>query len=172
MSQVKILRQPASADFWVLSTYFYRRFSTFCCINLIQQVEKTQKSAEAGCLNFKLAQKINTKYAKISILEMFHLNAISCLKWTYKVAKVIESCAQGPENLESALLGKAVKKLCSDQIDPIIFAKNQQGKLITTVTQCRPENTHREFQPSNRNELWPKSPPFHAKVERVNRPHH
>ncbi len=36
------------------------------------------------------------------------------------------------------------------------------------VTQCRPENTHGEFQPSNRNELLPKSPPFHAKVERVN----
>ncbi len=44
--------------------------------------------------------------------------------------------------------------------------------VLTIVTQCRPENTHREFQPSNRNELWPKSPPFHAKVERVNRPHH
>ncbi len=25
-------------------------FSTFCCINLKQEVEKTQKSAEAGCL--------------------------------------------------------------------------------------------------------------------------
>ncbi len=31
------------------------------------------------------------------------------------------------------------------------------------VTQCQPENTHGEFQPSNRNELLPKSPPFHAK---------
>ncbi len=31
-----------------------------------------------------------------------------------------------------------------------------------TVTQCQPENTHGEFQPSNRNELLPKSPPFHA----------
>ncbi len=50
LSQLKILMQPASADFWVLSTYFCRRFSTFCCINLKQQVEKTQKSAEAGCL--------------------------------------------------------------------------------------------------------------------------
>ncbi len=40
--------------------------------------------------------------------------------------------------------------------------------FIGVVTQCRPENTHREFQPSNRNELLPKSPPFHAKVERVN----
>ncbi len=40
--------------------------------------------------------------------------------------------------------------------------------VYRSVTQCRPENTHREFQPSNRNELLPKSPPFHAKVERVN----
>ncbi len=39
---LKSWRQPASADFWV--------FSTFCCINLKQQVEKTHKSAEAGCL--------------------------------------------------------------------------------------------------------------------------
>ncbi len=50
--ELKIWRQPASADFWVLSTYFCRRFSTFCCINLKQQVEKTKKSAEAGWLNF------------------------------------------------------------------------------------------------------------------------
>ncbi len=42
------LRQPL--DFWVLSTYFCRRFSTFCCINLKQQVEKTKTSAEAGYL--------------------------------------------------------------------------------------------------------------------------
>ncbi len=43
---------------------------------------------------------------------------------------------------------------------------------VHSVTQCRPENTHREFQPSNRSELLPKSPPFHAKVERVNGSHH
>ncbi len=47
---LKMLRQPASAD--VLSTYFCRRFSTFCCINLKQQVEKTQKSAEAKILSW------------------------------------------------------------------------------------------------------------------------
>ncbi len=50
LSQLKILRQPASADFWVVST---------CCFKFIQQkvenllqkkVERTQKSAEAGCL--------------------------------------------------------------------------------------------------------------------------
>ncbi len=35
--------------------------------------------------------------------------------------------------------------------------------MCITVTQCQPENTHGEFQPSNRNELLPKSPPFHAK---------
>ncbi len=55
LSQLKILRKPASADFWVFSTYFLGNFSTFCCINLKQLVEKTQKSAKAGCLNFKLA---------------------------------------------------------------------------------------------------------------------
>ncbi len=49
---------------------------------------------------------------------------------------------------------------------------NDQKKKLTIVTQCRPENTHRECQPSNRKQLLPKSPPFHAKVERVNRPHH
>ncbi len=31
-------------------TLFFVGDSTFCCINLKQQVEKTQKSAEAGCL--------------------------------------------------------------------------------------------------------------------------
>ncbi len=38
-------------------------------------------------------------------------------------------------------------------------------RIITqyaNVTQCHPENTHGEFQPSNRNELLPKSPPFHG----------
>ncbi len=54
------LRQPASAEFWVFSTYFlggFWVFSTFCCINLKQQVEKTQKSAKAGFLKlFKFAQ--------------------------------------------------------------------------------------------------------------------
>ncbi len=42
LRKLKSLKQPASADFWV--------FSTFCCINWKQQVEKTQKYAEAGCL--------------------------------------------------------------------------------------------------------------------------
>ncbi len=38
------------------------------------------------------------------------------------------------------------------------------------VTQCQPEDTHGEFQPSNRNELLPKSPPFHAKGRRSTDP--
>ncbi len=42
LGKLKILSQPASADFWV--------FSTYCCVNLKQEVEKTQKSAEAGWL--------------------------------------------------------------------------------------------------------------------------
>ncbi len=50
LGYLKILSQPAKADFWVFSTYFLGNFSTFCCINLKQEVEKTQKSAEAGCL--------------------------------------------------------------------------------------------------------------------------
>ncbi len=52
LGYLKILSQPAKADFWVFSTYFLGNFSTFCCINLKQEVEKTQKSAEAGCLKF------------------------------------------------------------------------------------------------------------------------
>ncbi len=39
---------------------------------------------------------------------------------------------------------------------------------IVIVTQCQPEDTHGEFKPSNRNELLPKNPPFHAKGEKVN----
>ncbi len=35
----------------IIITYFLGNFSTFCCINLKQEVEKTQKSVEAGCLN-------------------------------------------------------------------------------------------------------------------------
>ncbi len=55
LGYLKILSQPAKADFWVFSNYFLGNFSTFCCINLKQEVEKTQKSAEAGCLKiFKL----------------------------------------------------------------------------------------------------------------------
>ncbi len=50
LGKLKILSQPGSADFWVFSTYFLGNFSTFCCINLKQEVEKTQKSAEDGCL--------------------------------------------------------------------------------------------------------------------------
>ncbi len=50
LGYLKILSQPAKADFCVFSTYFLGNFSTFCCINLKQEVEKTQKSAEAGCL--------------------------------------------------------------------------------------------------------------------------
>ncbi len=50
LGYLKILSQPAKADFWFFSTYFLGNFSTFSCINLKQEVEKTQKSAEAGCL--------------------------------------------------------------------------------------------------------------------------
>ncbi len=64
---LKILSQPAKADFCVFSTYFLGTFSTFCCINLKQEVEKTQKSAEAGCLkilslpNFFFFYSVGTK---------------------------------------------------------------------------------------------------------------
>ncbi len=34
LSQLQSLRQPASADFWVFSTYFLGYFSTCCCINI------------------------------------------------------------------------------------------------------------------------------------------
>jgi len=57
LSQLKRLRQPASSDFWVFTTYFLGDFSILCCINLKQEVEKTQKSAEAGCL--KLLRWLN-----------------------------------------------------------------------------------------------------------------
>ncbi len=60
LSQLKSLRQPASADFSVFSTYFLGDFSTFCCINLKQEVQKTQKSAEAGCL--KLLSWLNFSF--------------------------------------------------------------------------------------------------------------
>ncbi len=46
----KLGKLKSLADFWVFSTYFLGNFSTFCCINLKQEVEKTQKSAEAGYL--------------------------------------------------------------------------------------------------------------------------
>ncbi len=34
LGYLKMLSQPAKADFWVFSTYFLGNFSTFCCINL------------------------------------------------------------------------------------------------------------------------------------------
>ncbi len=43
-------------------------------------------------------------------------------------------------------------------------------RCMAVVTQCQPEDTHGEFQPSNRNELLPKSPPFHAKGRRSTDP--
>ncbi len=77
MGKLKSLSQPASADFWVFSTYFSGNFSTFCCINLKQEVEKTQKSAEAGCLKllslpnfffYSVAEIINTIMNLVFIL--------------------------------------------------------------------------------------------------------
>ncbi len=41
---------------------------------------------------------------------------------------------------------------------------------MSVVTQCQPEDTHGEFKPSNRNELLPQSPPFHAKGRRSTDP--
>ncbi len=67
LGYLKILSQPAKADFLVFSTYFLGNFSTFCCINLKQEVEKTQKSAEAGWQNFKVAQLFFTVYIKVVI---------------------------------------------------------------------------------------------------------
>ncbi len=50
-----------------------RFFSTFCCINLKQQVEKTQKSAEAGCLNL-------FKFAQLFIIILLLLLFVQCCK--------------------------------------------------------------------------------------------
>ncbi len=66
LGYLKILSQPAKADFWVFSTYFLGNFSTFCCINLKQEVEKTQKSAEAGC--FKILSLPNFFFLQCSYL--------------------------------------------------------------------------------------------------------
>ncbi len=63
LGYLKILSQPAKADFWVFSTYFLGNVSTFCCINLKQEVEKTQKSAEAGC--FKILSLPNFFYYSV-----------------------------------------------------------------------------------------------------------
>ncbi len=63
LSELESLRQPASADFLVFSTYFlgdFWVFSTFCSINLKQHVEKTQKSAKAGCL--KCLSSLNFRF--------------------------------------------------------------------------------------------------------------
>ncbi len=62
LRELKRLRQPASADFWVLST--------FSCINLKQQVEKAQKSAEAGCL--KLLILLNFFFLQCTVFTMAH----------------------------------------------------------------------------------------------------
>ncbi len=40
LGQLKSLRQPASADFWVFSTYFLGNFSTFCCKNFFLENSK------------------------------------------------------------------------------------------------------------------------------------
>ncbi len=71
LGKLKILRQPASADFWIFSTYFLGNFSTFCCINLKQEVEKTQKSAESGCL--KILSLPNFFFFFYSVVECFKM---------------------------------------------------------------------------------------------------
>ncbi len=54
-TSIKNLRQPASAELIFVGDYLV--FSTFCCINLKQQIEQAKKSAEAGlqcCLQHML----------------------------------------------------------------------------------------------------------------------
>ncbi len=52
----KSLRQPASADFWVFSSYFLGYVSTFCCINLKQEVENSKICWSWLPETFKFAQ--------------------------------------------------------------------------------------------------------------------
>ncbi len=52
----KSLRQPASADFWVFSSYFLGYVSTFCCINLKQEVENSNICWSWLPETFKFAQ--------------------------------------------------------------------------------------------------------------------
>ncbi len=49
LSHLKI-KATSFSRFLSSLSLFFRRFSTCCCINLKQQVEKTQISADAGCL--------------------------------------------------------------------------------------------------------------------------
>ncbi len=49
---VQGLRQPASEVFLGFSNYLLGYFSTLCCINIKQEVEKTKTSSEAHCLKF------------------------------------------------------------------------------------------------------------------------
>ncbi len=55
-----LLRQCSTTEPQKHRNLFYRNFLNFFCINLKQEVEKTQKSAEAGCL--KLLSWLNFFY--------------------------------------------------------------------------------------------------------------
>ncbi len=57
-----------------------------------------------------------------------------------------------------------------DQACPGWYGRKRIQHSRAGVTQCQPENKHGEFQPSNRNELLPKSPPFHANGRRSTDP--
>ncbi len=87
LSQLKILRQPASADFWVFSTYFLGNFSTFCCINLKQEVEKTKKSAEAGCL--KILSLPNFFILQCTLMEAEECFASTSRHWPWMQMNVL-----------------------------------------------------------------------------------
>ncbi len=90
LGYLKILSQPAKADFWVFSTYFLGNFSTFCCINLKQEVEKTQKSAEAGCL--KILSWFNfflqCIYCRSRVFNVFVLSFKTFISSVYSVTGI------------------------------------------------------------------------------------
>ncbi len=100
----KNLRQPAWADFCRTSFLgHFRVVSNFCCINLKQHVEKTPKSAEAGCLKILRLLTIFffftvKAFSHIPIVMLlFHINyyavialIITAIKLLLTTGKVIE----------------------------------------------------------------------------------
>ncbi len=52
-----MLRQPASADFWVLSTYFCYFWILYFLLYKLKTSWEKKKSAEAGCL--KILSRLN-----------------------------------------------------------------------------------------------------------------
>ncbi len=113
-----------------------------------------------------------TPVERVSSFKYLGVNISEDLTWTTHIQTQVKKARQRLYHLRQLRKFRVspaiLKTFYSGAIESVNKIKKLKKHLVTIVTQCQPENTHGEFQSSNRKELLPKSPPFHAKGERVN----